>query len=578
MRRWVAWACVVASAWMVPWARAEAASTWYVRAGAPTGGDGTVQSPFDGLDDAAAASASGDTIVVLPAPSSVAPLDGGIVLQRGQRLIGAGPAVRSLQPGDDAPRIANASGDAVTLAQGTEVTNLVIASAFRGGIYGLDVTGVDVHGNDVSGFNTSCTTGFQILPIVAPTNVPGVGIPFGFSVPVVGARKYVLDINNGWAGIMIDASHASGTVRIADNLIHDSDCGDGIDVRLGGTASLTALVRDNVVTNLRQGRFRAEPASVGVNAINAMGFQSDGSSRLVVEASGNETTSIGGPGSDCEGIFASLAGSSTLIARIDRHYFAHGIGGTSCNGMEMVSGDGAPFADMRISNSVFEDDPGDMMEAGNLGTGSIMHLELDNVVVRDTTIRGGNDGAIPFNVGDCLIAGNSGSGNVLSVRIRNSELTGCNNGLSVASAASIGNGAGPDGSVTVEITDSAIHGNAHHNVLVQNASALLRTLDVRVAGADLRGAGDDGVKIAQRPGALTLSPIVDLGGGVRDGGGNCLSGSGLYDLEVSGLAVTARGNWWGDAAGPGAVSASPPVVSSADASGWLTAAPQACAG
>lgn len=563
----------------IPTAVAQVPATWYVQAGAAPGGDGSPEAPFDGLDDAAAASGAGDTIIVLPAPASQPPLDTGIALKKRQRLIGGGPPVKSLGAGDDAPRIANAAGDAVLLADGAEVSNIVVTSAFRGGIYGLDVTDVIVRGNDVSGFNTSCTTGFQILPIVAPTNVPGVGVPFGFSVPILGTRKFVLDINNGWAGIMIDASHASGSVRIEDNLVHDSDCGDGIDVRLSGTASLIAEVHDNVVTQLRQGEFEAEPGSIGVDAINAMGFQSDDSSRLLINASGNVTTYIGSEGSDCEGIFASLARSSTLIARIDRHYFAHGIGGSSCNGMEMISGDGNPYADMRISNSIFEDDPGDMMEAGNLGVGSIMHLELDNVVVRNTTIRGGNDGAIPFNIGECLLAGNSGSGNVLSVRIRRSELTGCNNGVSVGSALALGNGVGPDGSVTLEIMDSAIHGNAFHNVFVQNGSAMLRELDVRMSGNDLTGAGEDGVKLVQRPSAVTLLPAIDLGGGALGSeGGNCLFGNGSYDVDVSGFTVSARSNWWGDAAGPGSIAASPPVVSSVDATSWLSGPPPACAG
>src|SRR5215831_14542199 len=118
----------------------------------------------------------GDTIVVLPSPINVPPLDGGIVLKAGQRLIGGGPPVvkfgAPLVSGGPPvvgssglsllPRITNTtaaanSGDAVRLADDTDVENLVITGPYRGAIYGQDVVGATVRGNDLSGFNTSGT-------------------------------------------------------------------------------------------------------------------------------------------------------------------------------------------------------------------------------------------------------------------------------------------------------------------------------------------------------------------------------------------------------------------------------------
>jgi hypothetical protein len=557
----------------------RAAQTWYVSAGAAAGGDGSFGAPFDSLADVEATSAAGDTIIVL---ASGAPLDGGIALKPDQRLIGDGPSVVG-STASELPRITNTSathldGDGVRLAAGAEVANVVVAGTVRGAIYGLDVTGVNVHGNDVSGHNTSCTIGFEVLPLVAPTNGPFIGVPFGADVPGYG-YVYVIYIPNGWAGIMVDASYAVGHVRIADNLVHDATCGDGIDMRLRGTADLTAVIEGNTVTHLAQGHFEGTQPAVSVDSIMAIGLQTDDSARLVVDEIGNTQTYIGGPDSDCEGLFFDVSGSSTMIARVDGNTFAHGIGGTSCNGMELITGLDNATADVRVANSLFEDNPGDMIEAGNLGKGSKMYLELDNVTVRNTTIRGGNGGPIPFNIGECLLAGNSGTDEVFTLRIRNSEFTECNNGVVAASNVAIGNGAGVAAeSLVVDIADSKIHGNAYYNLWVQNATPL-RTLSVKVSGTDLRNAGETGVAIDARPTGLTLSSAIDLGGGVLGSpGGNCIFSNGTLDAETTLYHVVARSNWWGSAAGPaaGKTSASPSVLSGLDTGSPLGAAPAAC--
>src|SRR5205807_6202905 len=130
------------------------------------------------------------------------------------------------------------SGDAVTLANRDVVSNIVVAGAYRGGIYGSDVKRVNVHGNDLSATNTSCTTGFVVQPFVLPTLAPGVGVPFSSG------------LSNGWAAIMLDETHTTTSVSIDHNLVHDAGCADGIDVRASGTAKVTARVEGNALTRL----------------------------------------------------------------------------------------------------------------------------------------------------------------------------------------------------------------------------------------------------------------------------------------------------------------------------------------
>lgn len=208
---------------------AEAANkrprTWYVKAGSPGEGRGTARAPFRRLGAVERASRPGDRIVVLPAAAT---LDGGLALKGGQRLRGAGASVLNVRAPRLAPRVTNTGtrldGDAVRLAPGASVRNLLITGPRRGGVYGRDVPGATVAGNVVSGHNTSCTRGFHIPPFNVPTLLGGVGIPISDG------------LHNGWAGVMVDAERMSGTVAITHNRVGGADCGDGIDVRVSGRA------------------------------------------------------------------------------------------------------------------------------------------------------------------------------------------------------------------------------------------------------------------------------------------------------------------------------------------------------
>jgi Right handed beta helix region len=203
------------------------------------------------------ASGPGDTIVIEPSPASTPPLDGGIALKSGQRLIGDGPPVvqfgTPLIPdgppvvgpsgNSSLPRITNTtntnnSGDAVELASDTDVENLVIAGAYRGGIYGKDVVGVTLRGNDLSGFNTSGTKGFVVQPFYLESYTAGVANDVANGLPA------------GSAGILIDTANVSTGLSITNNYVHDGLCGDGIDIRGMNAGDISAQVDYNFVTRL----------------------------------------------------------------------------------------------------------------------------------------------------------------------------------------------------------------------------------------------------------------------------------------------------------------------------------------
>jgi hypothetical protein len=376
---------------------------------------------------------------------------------------------------------------------------------------------------------------------------------------------------------MIDGTHASGNVAINDNFIHDGACGDGIDIRLRGTADIGAEIDRNVITRLPQGHFQAARPSVEVDSLMAIGLQTDDVARLVVDEVGNSETYNGGAGSDADALFYDVSGASTMIARLNHNTFAHGVGGTSCNGLELITGYGNSSADLTITNSTFDDNPGDMIEAASLGNGSKVRLALDNVTVRNTTIRGGTGGAIPFNIGECLLAGNAGSDEVFTLEVRNSEFAGCNNGISLLSNGSGENGVSPVESISADIAGSKIHDNQYYNLWVQNFTPL-RNLTVGVEDTEISNAGQTGVAIDAKPTGATLNAIVDLGSGALGSeGNNCIFGSAAYDAETTGYEVAAKNNWWGSAGGPaaGKTSATPPILAGLDYEPVLSAPPAA---
>jgi hypothetical protein len=522
-------------------APAQAATTWYVKAGATTTA-GTRTAPFGTLARAESASRAGDTITVLP---SMRVLDGGIALKPGQTLVGGGPSVLAASDASALPRVANSTarldGDAVRLADRTTVSNLRITSARRGAVYGREVTGIRVLGNNVSGHNTDCVKGYLIPQFNAPTNVPGVGIPISGG------------LQNAWAAIMVDAERRTGlTVEVTKNHVHHAECGDGIDVRLSGMATGTATINRNTIHDLRQGK--------NMKSLLAIGLQARDSARLVGQIHDNTQALLGNAddpnfltqGADSEGVFLNAVGPARLDATVtgNRYTNEHGWGGFSANGLEMVSmGKGARM-NATIRDSSFSGPPGDVIEHGGLGTDAIMTMTLDHVTA-ERSVGVGDTRLLPFNNGDCVLAGSLGARNTMRLTVRDSTFRYCkNNGLALGS--NVVNGSGPTTEVTAVIDDSSISNNKGGNVGIRNFTKLDK-LSVRIQRTDMRHSGSQGTTIAdfaaQDLGQTTQHAIDIGGGGLGSVGQNCLVG-GVLAAHVTNYRVSARRNWWGRPGGP----------------------------
>ncbi|WP_050760870.1 hypothetical protein [Aeromicrobium marinum] len=524
-----------------PTSAVAAGPSWYVQGGSAAGGSGAVDSPFGSLAEAEAASAPGDTIVVLPSPKV---LDGGIELKPGQRLVGEGPSVTA--GAVVAPQLTNTTdrldGDAVRLADGTTVQNLRITGARRGAVYGLDVTEVLVEGNDVAGQNTSCTPGFLIPAFIGPTNVPGIGIPVGGG------------LQNGWAGIMIDVTERQGvTATIADNLVRDADCGDGIDIRTAGSASADVTVRGNDVRSLKQGP--------DFKSVLAIGMQASDTSELTAIVHDNTQSDLGDPeelnfilaGSNSEGVYVNGVGPSRMHVTITENIYTNdkGVGNFSANGLEVVTMGSGSDVSVVVRDSHFSGSPGDLVEHGALGTDARMEMLLERVTV-ERSAGFGDTKILPFNNGDCVVAGSLGARNDVSLVVRDSVLRDCsNNGLSIGS--NVVNGTGASGRIVVEVDNTQITGNRGGNLSVRNFTKL-DELVVKVQRSNLAGSSSFGSSIADvsiEDFGRTTRSTIDLGGGALGSvGQNCVVG-GLLAANVVRYKVAAKNTWWGRPGGPG---------------------------
>ena len=520
------------------------ARTLYVRAGAAPGGNGSRPAPFDSLATVEKASAPGDVIVVMPAPSDVPPLDGGIALKPDQSLIGGGPPVNGAGPLAQAPRITNSdphsnSGDAVVLADHVAVGNLVITRSYRGGIYGANVTGVRIYGNNLSATNTACAAGLYVY-------FPG-------DVPVLA---------NGWATIMIDESRGAGWVSVEDNYIHDGKCSDGIDILATGDAQVQARVSGNRLTRLAQGpRMRS---------VLAIGMQTRDHAVLSVDSDDDSETYIGSPEADCEGLFGNQTGGS-LTWSIDHNTFAHGIGGGSCNGAEFFTDTGLTTTNLYIEHSTFAYDPGDMIEEDNAGdTGSVMNLTMVDVAVSHTSFPTKLPPEPKFtdiqymdNLGRCMDQYSWGHRVVNNLRVIDSSFTDCY-GDGIGSDVTGGTfvykdttavGAKLDGmnfgdaagdSVSIEVQDSSIEDSGQYALHFANHAAMSDLL-VRVEDSRLSAAKGAAIVAFDQNGTTRHSHIVLGGKGVR---ANCILGGARLAAEASGYDVSAQWNWWGRPQGP----------------------------
>ncbi len=537
-------------------------ATWYVDAAAAPGGDGTAGAPFATLAQVQAAARDGDTIMVVPAAAA---LDGGITLKPGQRLIGDGPAVLGAPGGAALARITNTTGaqngDAIVLAPGSEVRNVAVTGARRGGIYGRDAVDAVVTGNDVAATNSGCSDGFMIGPFMVP---PGIAV--GVAMPPM---PDLLTLNNGWAAVMTDFAAATGTVTITNNLVHDTACGDGIDIRGAGSSDITARVSGNIVRDVNLG--------VGKLSVLAMGVQATDTARLVATLDGNIQLDIASPATspvnniaDSEGVFINPLGRADLSVTVSGNTFRGGGGNFSANGLEYATTGGSPVSRVTVTDSSFDTVVGDLIENYNLSTaGARQSLSLNNVRAQHSSFPGAPlSPLVPANLGTCLVTTNFGRDSHTHLDVANSVFGDCSaDGIGLLAFTPLGPQPAT-AELTFDIADTLVDGTAAHGLNLINVGDTA-VLHGSLARTSLLNSHRSVLQASNR-GGIIADAALDLGGGALASPGlNCLS-TASGPIELAGIPATARGNWWGP--GPG------PAVPQLDTTDALTTTPRANCG
>ena len=416
----------------------EAASTWYVKADAAAGGNGSRNLPFATLEQVETASRPGDTVRVLP---STRPLDGGIQLKDGQRLMGLGDPVTKGAASGARPTITNTNamryqGDAVRLANNNVVENIQIDGAARAGIFGVNavrpeirgtlITNNMIQGNDLRRLERLWPDGFVLYQ--SQGNHFG-GITLLACGP--GASSYC-------------AMHAPerttaanyGEAVIAGNVIRDSNL-EGIMLLTDSGAVVSFAITDTVVRDLSLNLPRPESLTPPAGIVRSRAFTlialNHSQVRLTMSRFHAENLSPAGNYATDGLVFLTGGDSPVINGRISD---------TAVLNPRMVgevnNGDSIEIQHRGTTNGVLNldmtrldlRDPASanikILEAAN-PTNGVYSLTLSDSVLTNTNPAGGLDGQI-------RLSGASNGTKAFTLTVRNTKFSGFGGAIGILNA------------------------------------------------------------------------------------------------------------------------------------------------
>jgi len=522
---------------------ASAETTWYVKASAGAGGDGSEGQPFNSLQTVEQKSEPGDTIIVLACPADIPALDGGIALKDGQKLLGSGPDVTLDDPAAAQAKITNSnverySGDGIVLANNNEVTNVHVIDAHRSAISGHNIIGASIHHNLVTGYNQ----GQEMF-----VDLDYYGVFFDY---------YGIHLT-------ADADNAMGDLLVHHNLVRNA-YGGGVLLYLYDSASAELILDGNTFTELAAPTGGSNDAIAIVTKDSTIGnvtirdtfvdnigsgslwsdgavFCLDGSSQQDVLVQGftyHNTKDVGGDYS-----FGMIA---WIRATADNAKLNFRLEDSELRGMNGWSGvilyvEGANSdITWHVENNVVESSAGHGIRISNVGPGASNDCEIH--------IEGNQVKDCPS---DGFTFANSSSIENVEISLRDNTATDCGfRGFAFVNSSSIEN-------VEISLKDNAFLGNSIGGCYLRTSAygeedehwgGPIGDLRVMMAGNDLVG-GDYGVDFHDEAG-LTASSIIDLGsGGLGSAGYNRIFDN-TNAIQSWNYDIVAKNNWWGSPQGP----------------------------
>jgi hypothetical protein len=256
-------------------------------------------------------------------------------------------------------------------------------------------------------------------------------------------------------------------------------------------------------------------------------------------------------------LFSNQTGGDLTWA-IQGNTFAHGIGGSSCNGLEVFAGNSESNATVTVTDSTFTDGPGDMIEQNNLGSG-VMSLTLDRVVVAHARLATQTPPlaqipAVAFgnftSQGHCVSLFNSGPGSSSHFKMTHSELSDCDgDGVNAFFANVAGLGDGAEKALTIDVDSSTISNVRQYGMRwisyaqVDDVGIKVRnSLFTEIGGASALG-------LFQAAGSVPPTQASIDFGTAGSVGANCIGSGASHAVETLGYAASLVGEWWGSSSG-----------------------------
>jgi hypothetical protein len=521
-------------------ATGRAASTWHVKADAPPGGDGSQSRPLATLQEVETRSQPGDTIRVVP---SDRPLDGGIQLKDGQRLIGLGNTVTK-STGGARPTITNTTnaryeGDAIRLANNNLVQNIHIDGAARSGIFGVNAVRAQVRGNLIT---NNMIQGNDLPKLEAPW-------PKGFVLYESQGNHFggITLLSCGPAASSYCASHAparpgvasTGPLVIADNIIRDSNL-EGIMLLSDTGAAVSYTVTNNEIKDISLHLPRPEALTPPVGIVRSRAFTliALNGSNAALTMSGFRADTLAPPGNYAsDGVVLLTGGTRPIVnARLSGLVVLN-----SSKTGEVNNGDSIEIQHRGSSDGILNvditradlRDPASanikVLEASNPSNGSY------DISISDSVMSNANPAGIPD--AQIRFSGASNGTKAFKLAVKNTKISGIGGAIGIAN---------PNNLDTL-------------NVLVENSSFsdLTQPPEAKPTPAvNVTHAADRKLGMA----------VVDLGGGpLGSRGRNRFVNNPQLDISVTNgntatpIRLDASNNYWGGNAPVMAPSASPDV-------------------
>ncbi|HEX9189871.1 MAG TPA: right-handed parallel beta-helix repeat-containing protein, partial [Vicinamibacteria bacterium] len=359
---------------------------WYVRdvvdAQNPAGGDGRSTDAFETLAAAEAASGDGHVLFVFAGDTATTPLDGGIVLRNGQKLLGEGagltlPPYGSIVPAGEKPRIVALAGDAVSVP------------ATAGARVDVEVRGLDLQaaGNAVD----VTAAGGNAVGVIVSGNTIGAGLEgidlnaeaaAAFTAVVQGntiaAAANGLDARSGPGATLTLDSSGNTIAASGSGLVVDGSAGGTVVVNgflgnavSGSTAGTGILVASAVFDAVPGGSLQPVPGGV-----TAIGSAADG-----VGAAGLVLASVAGAVDFADlDVFAD-GGAALLVSGAGAFTGAAGTQLAVADGVATLRATGGPVVD--VGNATLRLVAAGLTSAGSPTTGvSLLNVSDGSVEAR----------------------------------------------------------------------------------------------------------------------------------------------------------------------------------------------------